>query len=126
MTKITIEVNESLVHDKRVRISGREKEVRLVRVFCGKKTVAKIDGLIFAHGFFPLPYDKGKDLGLEQISKTEVFFLPAEPVERFGRRVLVHRVPGPLDIEPWNEVEAGRSDHGVIPDGAYVAVYRSV
>ena len=126
MHKITIEVDESLVCDRHVRIHGREKEVRLVRVFCGKKTIAKIDGLIFAHGFFPLPYDKGKDLGLEQISKTAVFFLPSEPVEQFGRRILIHRVPGVMDPESWYEVEVGRSDKNVIPDGSYVAVYKSI
>lgn len=121
--KTLIEIDDGLVCDKRVRIRGREKEVRLVRIF-SDKTVAKIDGLIFAHGFFPLPYEKAEGLGLERISMTEVFFLPSEPIRQFGRRILVHRIPGPMDPEQWNEVEANRADRGLIPLGAYVAVYR--
>ena len=120
--KIEIEIDDTLVYGN---IRGRhgQVEVRLVRVFGGNETIAKIDGLIFAKGFFPLDHETGKDLRLEDISKTEVFFLPSEPITRFGNRIRLHRSPSHLGGE-WTEITVGRDSRNAIPDGAYVAVWQ--
>ena len=118
-----IERDPELVFEMPCIRSGRPRKIMLVKLFCGRMTLPKIDGFLASQKLHLLEPEEGKKLNLNNRFSTEVYFIESKLHGQFGRRVRVHRQPGNSYQRAESIIETNRSSAGLIPDGAHVAVW---